>query len=285
MWPKGKPRSAETKAKIRAWSIAHRDELRRSMTDEQRAKLHVAHKSEANIARLREIAESRKGKPRAWTTTAETQEKLRASWIIRKQTGRYNKGQRKVRAVTVSEPIKLDLPEFDGCAPTHMVEANCISSVYAIINSKTGKLYIGSSNDTGRRWMQHRHLLLTGVHHAPILQNAWNKYGADAFVFRLLELVPPDKESLLAAEQRWLDHYHAADRLFGYNSRPIAECPSVAGESNPKAKLTEIDVFTIRQRYDRGDSRAAIARDFNITRATVYGIGKRKGWKHLDDTL
>lgn len=289
MWPKGKPRSPESKAKTSAT-------LRRGYADgiikpavkstetlaKQAQALRASERAKSHRQRL---ADSRRGKPRGWEATEETRAKLRAAWVIRKQEGRYKGRPRRIRASVAPEPIVLDLPQFDGCVPTHVAEVYGVSSVYAIINTVTNKLYVGSSNDTGARWADHRHELSRGIHHAPILQNAWNKYGPDVFVFRLLERVPPDRGVLLAAEQRWIDHYHAADRQYGYNARPLAHCPLVTGEHNSHAKLTEAQVLVIRQRFDRGDSRAAMAREYGVTRETIFAIGKRQTWKHLDLTL
>jgi len=41
-WPKGKPRSEETRGKIRAWSLTHREQLSRHISDEQKHKSSIA---------------------------------------------------------------------------------------------------------------------------------------------------------------------------------------------------------------------------------------------------
>lgn len=81
------------------------------------------------------------------------------------------------------------------------------AGVYAIEFVATDRIYIGSSKNIPGRWYEHRLQLNRGTHHCPKLQNAWSKYGPDAFELRVLEEVPSDytRESLLAREQFYLD--------------------------------------------------------------------------------
>jgi group I intron endonuclease len=60
------------------------------------------------------------------------------------------------------------------------------SGIYVIRNLVNGKRYIGSSVDIFARWRQHRHALKRGTHHSSHLQNAWRKYGSEAFRFEVL---------------------------------------------------------------------------------------------------
>lgn len=62
--------------------------------------------------------------------------------------------------------------------------------IYKIVNNVNNKYYIGSAVSFLRRVQQHKSALNKGVHKNPILQAAWNKYGPEAFSFRILELVP-----------------------------------------------------------------------------------------------
>lgn len=68
------------------------------------------------------------------------------------------------------------------------------TGIYRIRNTKNGKCYIGSCASVkgfSTRWSKHRKQLERQEHHSPILQNAWNKYSADAFVFEILEVCKP----------------------------------------------------------------------------------------------
>ncbi len=53
------------------------------------------------------------------------------------------------------------------------------------------------------------------------------------------------------------------------------------GEYHPSVKLKEQDVLTIRSRSKSGESYAAIAREFNVTRQLIRQICIRKIWGHL----
>lgn len=97
-----------------------------------------------------------------------------------------------------------------------------LPGVYAIVNTVTGKRYVGSTINTIRhRWRTHRNKLKANSHGNKYLQSAWNKYGSTKFEFILLEQCPP--EDCLKLEQKWMDYYKVADRRYGYNGRPIAE--------------------------------------------------------------
>ena len=120
-----------------------------------------------------------------------------------------------------------------------MFEELCKSGVYVIRNTANGKCYVGSSQDMRRRWSEHLNALKRGAHHARHLQNAFNRDGAAAFSFSVLAFVP--ELSLLAkVEQIHIDKLKAADRNYGYNTRPVAE-------SNRGYKFSEATREKIRQ--------------------------------------
>ena len=53
------------------------------------------------------------------------------------------------------------------------------------------------------------------------------------------------------------------------------------GESHPRAKLNNQQVYQIRDLYEKGFSSNIIARNFHISPWNVEEIGKRKTWKNL----
>lgn len=97
------------------------------------------------------------------------------------------------------------------------------SGVYVIKNTANGKFYVGSAMDVDRRWRDHRYALRAGKHINVKLQRAWNKYGEEAFLFKILETVQ-DTERLLEREQEWLDLLEAV--LVGYNISLSATAPN-----------------------------------------------------------
>ena len=103
------------------------------------------------------------------------------------------------------------------------------TGVYHIICKVTGKRYIGSTrNQHGfiRRWTEHLCNLNANKHSAPHLQNAWNKYGEDAFLFQVLDILPA--EDCLHWEQMYFD---TCDTSTLFNARLIAAGGSVKGWS------------------------------------------------------
>lgn len=94
------------------------------------------------------------------------------------------------------------------------------SGVYQILNTITGKRYIGSSVRIRRRCKQHVDDLNRQRHRNSLLQRAWNKYGPGSFTFAVCELCV--KEHCVGVEQVMIDYYKAACRQHGYNLSPTA---------------------------------------------------------------
>lgn len=93
------------------------------------------------------------------------------------------------------------------------------SGIYAIVNIKTEKFYIGSAVNFRTRKNKHLSLLRAGNHDCIHLQRSYNKHGEDVFVFKVLEYVE-NKNNLLDVEQKYLDIYFPTGIL--YNILPIA---------------------------------------------------------------
>ena len=95
-----------------------------------------------------------------------------------------------------------------------------ISGIYKILCIGSGKPYIGSAVCLNSRWACHRNLLRNKKHSNKHLQNSWNKYGEDSFVFSVIENCP--NNGLRNREQYWIDLYKAYDPLLGMNNSPTA---------------------------------------------------------------
>lgn len=78
-------------------------------------------------------------------------------------------------------------------------------AIYVIRNTRSGRVYVGSSVQPKRRFYLHRRDLEAGEHHSPRLQATWNKHGPEAFEFKVIEVVPRDQ--MVQREQHWIDHY------------------------------------------------------------------------------
>lgn len=77
-----------------------------------------------------------------------------------------------------------------------------ISGVYMILNKKNDRVYVGSSQNVGGRFIQHKTDLARGRHANAFLQNSWAKNGEASFRFVLLERCPVSR--LLKRETTWM---------------------------------------------------------------------------------
>jgi hypothetical protein len=109
------------------------------------------------------------------------------------------------------------------------------TGIYAIENTLTGLRYIGSSGNIAGRYAQHRADLRRGIHHAKILQDAWNTYGEDAFILIILDEVS-DVTELENREQYYLDNESPQ-----YNSRKQA----INSMSKETVDLDKVNRFLI----------------------------------------
>jgi group I intron endonuclease len=82
--------------------------------------------------------------------------------------------------------------------------------IYKIINLTNAKFYVGSTVKWRTRVRTHRRKLAAGSHHCLPLQNAWNKYGEQSFVFRIVAVVD-DAAELHKVEQAFLTEHHGTD--------------------------------------------------------------------------
>lgn len=55
------------------------------------------------------------------------------------------------------------------------------------------------------------------------------------------------------------------------------------GKDNSQAKLTDEQVIEIRKRLTNGESRAALMKEFDVSKTLVQMIATREAWNHLDD--
>lgn len=91
-----------------------------------------------------------------------------------------------------------------------------MAHIYRIVHLSSGRCYVGhTARALSRRFSKHRRLLMEGRHHSPALQHAWDKYGADAFAFEVIEEC--SEEARLEREQWHIDHGDSA-----FNVAPVA---------------------------------------------------------------
>lgn len=86
--------------------------------------------------------------------------------------------------------------------------------IYSIINNITKQRYVGQTTNYYRRKKEHLSKLKENKHPNPKLQNAWNKYGEENFVFEK-ECFDISKKELDDKEKEYIKRYNSF--VNGYN--------------------------------------------------------------------
>lgn len=139
------------------------------------------------------------------------------------------------------------------------------SGVYAITNTATGQVYVGSSVNVRNRWSTHRECFAAGRQQR-LMQAEWNRCGEAAFVFSVLEETAADEQSLQAAEQRWLNSF-APDQL--YNRARNVGRPGRRPIAIPTSREFSDQISA---RREPGELDAQLARRLGISRSH---------WRHI----
>lgn len=86
------------------------------------------------------------------------------------------------------------------------------AGIFQVKNTSNGKVLLGSSLNLEGPLNSHKFMLSTGLHNNKKLQKEWNEYGADKFVFEILEVVKvkddPNfdlRDELTLLEQIWVE--------------------------------------------------------------------------------
>lgn len=90
-----------------------------------------------------------------------------------------------------------------------------IAGIYSLQNTVNGKQYIGSSQNIGNRFRQHRYMLKHDSHKNSHLQHSFNRHGIDNFEFKPLLIC--DVGNLEFYEQRCIIEFDTIRN--GYNVR------------------------------------------------------------------
>lgn len=109
--------------------------------------------------------------------------------------------------------------------------------IYKITNLLTGESYIGQSRDIDQRFKEHFY------HNFSEVDIAIHQFGQHNFSFDILELC--DENQLDDREDYYIQKFNSISN--GYNK--IRGGQHSIGESNGNVKLTEQDVYNIRESY------------------------------------
>ena len=142
------------------------------------------------------------------------------------------------------------------------------TGIYTITNLLNNKIYVGSTIlSFNKRFNQHKHLLRKNKHHSKYLQNSWNKYGEENFVFKILDYVLP--EFCLSTEIYWINLLNAKNVNYGYNTNdPEKGRLGVLHTKESKLKMRNAQLGEKSHMYDKKLSEKQIQnlKEFHIGR-------------------
>lgn len=145
-----------------------------------------------------------------------------------------------------------------------------IPSAYKITCLTNGKKYIGSTSNLYRRCVNHRSDLKTGKHRNPYLQEEYNKFGPDQFVFEAVGKCN-DVEAARKLEAICLEYYEQSGKFSQlYNEI----CHKGLSSQGMKEKLSEASSKPVRATHI---VTGEIYEFGSATKAIEAGIGKDKG--------
>lgn len=143
--------------------------------------------------------------------------------------------------------------------------------IYKITNTINGKCYIGQTKDYKARFQNHKLRLRKNEHENPHLQYAWNKYGANAFTFEILEFAEDYNER----EKYYIKLYNSTDESYGYNIMAGGDNPPLCAHST----LSMDDVKQIQNMFIDGCSLDDICDKFPfVTRSHIGKINTGVAW-------
>ncbi|QDX94739.1 hypothetical protein EEL30_22110 [Brevibacillus laterosporus] len=121
-----------------------------------------------------------------------------------------------------------------------MISNAKICGIYIIKNILNHHVYIGQSVNIHQRFREHKSRLRNNKHGNGRLQNAWNKYGEEKFIFKVLETVEID--NLDYKEIQWIKYYKSSHRDYGYNIEYGGNCmKQVPDETKRKISKNHAD--------------------------------------------
>ena len=123
--------------------------------------------------------------------------------------------------------------------------------IYKFTNKINGHSYIGQSRNIEKRMKEHYYRAFNSYNEnkefSSPFYSALRKYGKENFYFEILEEC--QIKDLNEKEKYWIQYYDTFHN--GYNATEGGDCSDMPhdGENHPKHKVTEQDVYFIREQY------------------------------------
>jgi group I intron endonuclease len=148
-----------------------------------------------------------------------------------------------------------------------------VSGIYQIRNLVNNKIYVGSTENFGIRKKRHFYQLKKGNHTNIHLQNAYNKYGKESFIFEIIEYVK-NKNDIIRYEQHFLNYFSMINSDGLYNICFIAgNTTGRESSQETREKLSKIHL---------GKKKSKETRD--MMSLAQIGNQKNLGKKHSPET-
>lgn len=138
---------------------------------------------------------------------------------------------------------------------------------YKIQNIINNDLYIGITINPTRRKRDHFRHLRNNEHNNPYLQNAFNKYGEENFIFEIIDTLDTINDEIgYKYEAELIKKYDSFNN--GYN------CNAGGEHCGPRSHFTKEQVFYIRSAYYFNEWVAGLklSKYYNVNRSTIDGI-------------
>lgn len=120
-----------------------------------------------------------------------------------------------------------------------------------IVNLKNGKRYVGSSVDIYNRIHEHVHNLNRNKAHNKHLQNSWNKYGQECFIYSILEYC--DVSIRFEREQYYIDcikpEYNLTLNVVANFGHSVTDSTKEKISKTLKQKYASGEITTYRQNH------------------------------------
>lgn len=164
-----------------------------------------------------------------------------------------------------------------------------MQGIYKISCIQEPEVYIGSSCNIPQRWYSHKSSLRRGLHPNYKLQDAWDAYGEQSFIWEIIEVT----NDLVKVEQSWINKFWPVMYNLSKNAAyPLASEGAIQnmliarfnkresyGTGNT---LTETQVIEIIKRLNAGELQKDIVKDYNIEVNSISNIKSGVTWSHLN---
>ena len=136
--------------------------------------------------------------------------------------------------------------------------------VYAIRHNTTNKVYIGSSCNVDRRFLQHLYALRSHGHPVADMQKDFDEHGED-YTMTILDTIKDASES--EKEYKWMETYQSFVPNTGYNYQDMKVRQQGKDVAAEDALVTEREDLTTEERSILG-----LLKKLRDKKATVLGV-------------